>query len=103
MIDLLLLGGLFFFTTCVSYLLYFLHWNGQPIFPGGIWWGTNWLIVSATVAALEGLSVAVTGRTLTRHIKQWAKESEQKKWIARGVVISFMIGALLLGIHLWPM
>lgn len=96
MIDAFLLGGLCLFTCGMSFILYFLK-----IWEGGVWWGFFWAMVTFSVMVFEGLSVMVTGRTLTRHIKQWGKESERNKWIARGIVVSFAIGASLLMIHLW--
>lgn len=98
MLDLITLSILFFCTTGISYLLWFLK-----IWPAGIWWGSFWFIVTATVLAFEGLSVSISGRTLTRHIRQWAKERTLNLWIARGIVISFLIGSISLCLHLWPM
>lgn len=96
--DIVLLAGLWFFTAGMSGILYWTKlWQ-----PGGLWWFIFWNVVTLVVVAFEIVSKITTGRTMTQHIRKWAKEDPKRLWIGRAVVLSFSIGAACLVFHLFP-
>lgn len=100
MFDVITLGLLYFFTAGISLIF---HLVGQ--WPGGIFWFWMWTGVVVIVGAWELYLYMKYRMTLTRLLTRaetdWPKVAKHK-WIARAVVICYLLGAVSLCVHLWP-
>lgn len=99
MFDLITLSVLWLCTAGVSLLVFLLgHW------PGGIFWFWLWNTVTLAVGLWELIIYLNYKMTLTRLLTKSGTTKPKvvkHKWLARLIVISYMVGALSLGVHLW--
>ena len=98
--DIVTLSLLWFFTAGVSLIAYLLKF-----WPGGVIWFWVWNAVTLVIAIWELYIYIKYKMTLTRLVTKAGTDKPKvikHKWMARLIVICYMLGALSLGVHLWP-
>ena len=100
MFDFITLTLLWIFTAGTSIGTYLLG-----VWPGGIWWFWFWNTVTGAVLIYELIIYLKYKMTLTRLLTKSGTDKPnvvKHKWAARLIVLSYLLGAVSLCVHLWP-